>query len=197
MRKKLKPLFLAGLASLFSNCTILQRIAPNRLELGVMVREISGKNRLLKDKKSIPFLRVQANKEFGEDVQGYLRLDSTSGRVSTSSYSFEGGASGGVTSFGAGLQYFPFGKKLSFDLGGEAFYSDIGVRGKLGDLRTNSENSFFGAGLTTGATYRSAISENANLVISGAYNFSSNRSIEIKYDFDGLSYFIGIDFALK
>ncbi len=87
---------------------------------GFGYREVSGSYRFYSVDRTIPFARVQANKEIARNLEGYGRFDFTCGSVDAQPEIMRGSAEGHFESVGAGLSYY-LTPEFSLDFGGRYF----------------------------------------------------------------------------
>jgi hypothetical protein len=174
----------AGLLSLVLGCSSIRT--------GLGYREVSGNHRrVFNVNRSIPFIRIQGNREIVKNLETYGRFDFSCGGFDVNPEMLRGNVNGHFESFGVGLSYF-LADNLSVDFGGELAHAGIDMNVDWGKFSMSSPDNIYWGGLYLGATYEKKFSKNGFFFISGGYNLNDNWADRVNCELSGFSGVVGV-----
>ncbi len=183
---------LLALILLFSGCSSIQD-----LKSGVVIRKAKISYGPFKVEKNIPCARIQSNNKINENLDFYTRFDITYGSLDAHPLFINGSIEGNMQSFGSGINYFPFSRNLSLDLGTEIFHADTELEGNFSFIKKRLDDSILGYGLNAGITLTYQLNNNFDFFFSAGYNLTDNNSKNVHFDFDGYYFSLLFDFKIK
>jgi len=178
---------------------VVEALKPDRVSVGITGRQIAGSYQNFKVDTTIPLWELKAKKKLRENLDAYSRLQLNHGALSADHPICSGKTRGTFTSFGFGLDYFPFETRLlGFEVGVESFYADYRMMGRLGPIKETTPGSLWGGGFNPGLVGELPLTKDQRwkLIWGISHNFTATKCRGTKASLGDWSGGVGIEIRL-